>query len=141
MGPEMMNVDQRIRSKLKALGHRANKLIPRKRFLDMVEVCGMYNFDRKNLELTAIDDYGSELIFNWSEKHTTPDQLRIEEVFGNCVHPSARVLHVGIGNSSLALRWNHKVSSIVGTTISRHELEAAKAVNIANYSVHLINKY
>lgn len=136
-----MNIDQKIGGVLEKLGRQTRKLMPRKRFLDMVEVCGIYDFDRKNLELTAIDDSGPELIFNWSEKHTTPDQLRIEDVFGAFAHSSAKVLHVGVGNSGLAQRWNQRVSSIVGTTISRHEMEAARAANLANYSVHLINKY
>jgi hypothetical protein len=41
---------------------------------------------------------------NWSQKWTTPDQLRIERYIDRFDLRSKRILHIGIGNSGLARR-------------------------------------
>lgn len=117
------------------------QFVPRRRFYGCTDVCSRRDFDRVIESFAAVDAGSGELVFNWSEKQTTPDQLRIEEVFGTVAHPSTSVLHVGIGNSGFASRWHDKVSSIVGITVSPPEKERAASLGIHNYSVHLINKY
>jgi hypothetical protein len=78
---------------------------------------------------------------NWSQKWTTPDQLRIERYIDRFDLRSKRILHIGIGNSGLARRFHHRVGEIVGTSIDEPELQLAQNLSYSNYHAVLHNKY
>lgn len=78
---------------------------------------------------------------DWSAKATTPDQWRMENYIDRYDLRSKRILHIGIGNSGLARRFNGRVKEIVGTTIDEPELEVARALALPSYRVVLHNKY
>lgn len=84
-------------------------------------------------------DNGS--VMNYAGRETTPDQQRIEDALATRVFEEARMLHVGVGNSSLARRYAHRVEGIVGLTLSHDEHQHAQTLGIANYEVLMINKY
>ena len=44
-------------------------------------------------------------VMDLSQRATTADQQRIELAMDALVLPGSRLLHIGVGNSSLALRW------------------------------------
>jgi hypothetical protein len=81
----------------------------------------------------------------WSTSATewpSLDQRRIEqaiESFGPTT--SDRILHVGVGSSSLARRFSPRVGLIDGLTVSEAEFAAAEALSLENYKVRLVNKY
>lgn len=76
----------------------------------------------------------------WTQRPTTGGQLRIEAKLEELVtgHPS--VLHIGIGNSSLARRFAPRLARLVGTTISEEEAALANGLGLGNYKVRLANK-
>lgn len=78
---------------------------------------------------------------DWTALDTTPDQQRIEEYLQLSRLSGRSILHVGVGNSSLAVRLSNRVRRIVGTTISPNEATHAARMNIRNYQVELHNKY
>ncbi|MEO7278203.1 MAG: hypothetical protein ABIW33_09300 [Sphingomicrobium sp.] len=78
---------------------------------------------------------------DWSDKATTPDQLRIERYIDRFALRSRRVLHVGIGNSGLAKRFSGRVGEIVGTTIDDTDIEVANRVAVPGYIFFIHNKY
>lgn len=78
---------------------------------------------------------------DWTALDTTPDQQRIEEYLLLSRLSGRSILHVGVGNSSLADRLSNRVLRIVGTTISPNEATHAASLNIKNYQVELHNKY
>jgi hypothetical protein len=80
---------------------------------------------------------------DFSDSPTSPDQLEIEQYLEGqtSLRPSARILHVGIGNSSLALRFHHRCAQIDGLTVIEREKARADALGLPNYSVFLLNKH
>jgi hypothetical protein len=79
---------------------------------------------------------------DWSERPTTPDQASIEDAIDRLIiKPDDRILHVGIGNSSLARRFASRVHLIDGVTIAHEEKTLADALGIPNYTAYLANKY
>lgn len=79
---------------------------------------------------------------DWTDDDTTPDQKRITRVLEAApLGPEHRVLHVGVGNSELARRLSSRVGQIDGVTRAQAEKDMADALNLANYTVHLANKY
>lgn len=78
---------------------------------------------------------------DWTALETTPDQMRIEAYLRFSRLSGRSVLHVGVGNSSLAARLSHRTRRIVGTTISSNEVAYAASLNLPNYRVELHNKY
>ena len=78
---------------------------------------------------------------DWTHQETTPDQERIEEYLLARPLSGLSILHVGIGNSSLARRLSPRVSRIVGTTITPGEIRFAEELGLPNYEVFLHNKY
>jgi hypothetical protein len=81
--------------------------------------------------MIALDD--------WTNRTTTPDQQRIEDILPWYLTPQSKVLHIGVGNSSLATRFHAGVKRIDGITTS--EKEAVFAPEYDNYNVWLCNKY
>ncbi len=78
---------------------------------------------------------------DWSAKATTPDQRRIENYIDRYDLRQKRVLHIGIGNSSLAKRFHGRVKEIVGTTIDEPEIAVARALALPNYRFVVHNKF
>ena len=83
----------------------------------------------------------SEELRDWSDKATTPDQRRMERYVDRYDLRQKRILHIGIGNSGLAQRFNRRVKEIVGTTIDEPEVEVARALRLSNYRFMLHNKF
>ena len=77
----------------------------------------------------------------WVDKETTPDQLTIERYLDRVVSPTSSILHIGVGNSGLALRFASRVRRIVGTTIHSEEADCGHRLNLPNYQVAVVNKY
>jgi hypothetical protein len=78
---------------------------------------------------------------NWALRPTTDDQYRLERYIDRYDLRSKRVLHIGIGNSGLAQRFEGRVQEIVGTTVDQSELDHARGLAIPAYSPVLQNKY
>lgn len=78
---------------------------------------------------------------DWTALDTTPDQKRIEDHLLRLKLSGRSILHVGVGNSSLAARLAGHARHIVGTTISPNEATHGASLNIPNYDVDLHNKY
>jgi len=78
---------------------------------------------------------------DWSAKATTPDQKRIEHYIDRYDLRRKRILHIGIGNSGLARRFQRRVGEIVGTTIDEPEMAVARSLDLPNYRYVIHNKY
>jgi hypothetical protein len=83
----------------------------------------------------------TEDLRDWSDKATTPDQARIERYIDRYDLRSARILHIGIGNSGLAKRFHRRVQDIVGTTIDESEMRVANSLGLPNYRFVKHNKF
>ena len=80
-------------------------------------------------------------LVDYSQSETTPDQAEIEAVLEQTTIEGKRILHVGIGNSSLARKFAHRALAIEGLTVSRAEQLVACELGFPNYRVHLLSKY
>jgi len=80
-------------------------------------------------------------VMDLSQRATTEDQQRIEDALQQVLSSNQRLLHVGVGNSSLAARFASRVRQIVGTTLSEAEHRHALSLPIENYRVEMLNKY
>ena len=80
-------------------------------------------------------------VMDLSQRATTADQQRIEAALDALVMPGARILHVGVGNSSLALRWSKRGVEITGLTVNERELEHANSLQLSGYHTSIANKY
>ncbi|MGE5269131.1 MAG: hypothetical protein ACM3JG_05605 [Thiohalocapsa sp.] len=111
----------------------------------------MSQLQQIGLGLGGINDYcGSEEKLgledvpewqDWIDKPTTRDQTRIEDWLSRLDLIRQNILHIGVGNSSLALRLAGNVHSIFGTTIYQSEKELSETLKLPNYTVALINKF
>ncbi len=97
------------------------------------EICGRFDNPGAPLE--------SDRFLDSSKKPTTVDQSRIEDVIDSMSPDGLRILHVGVGNSSLAQRFASRVASVIGATRSSNEKELADSLRLPRYSVFLANKY
>ena len=77
----------------------------------------------------------------WSRRETTGDQQRIEEYIDRLDLTHLSILHVGIGNSQLAIRFSQRAKSIVGLTISPLEAKEGERLRLSNYRPLVLNKY
>lgn len=102
------------------------------RFKDLPAVC------RSTTEPGLTD---SETWRDWADRPTTPDQLRIEDYLDAQDLHGRRILHIGLGNSSLAKRFIAGAAEIVGTTVVQHEVDHARSLGMERYSAFLNNKY
>ncbi len=78
---------------------------------------------------------------DYSTHETSVDQQRIEDVLRGLPLARATLLHVGIGNSSLARRLADRVDWIDGVTVHANEKALADTLGLPNYRAYLINKY
>ncbi len=84
---------------------------------------------------------GDDRQLDYPERQTTIGQENIEAVLAGKPISAARLLHVGIGNSRLAQRFSAQVQQIDGITMGSEEQLLAKQLELANYTVLLLNKY
>lgn len=102
-------------------------------------------FERLTLDCGGADAPGIADLPDWqdfSERDTTNDQLRIEEVIATLrLGCRGALLHVGIGNSGLAQRFATQFAKIAGITIQQGEIDRAAALGLAGYEVAFANKY
>jgi hypothetical protein len=85
--------------------------------------------------------HGNDNVMNLSAKATTEDQGRIEAALDELLQAGDRVLHVGVGNSSLARRFAPRAGHILGLTLSPAEKSHGDALAIPGYAIRLANKY
>lgn len=78
---------------------------------------------------------------DWSQIKTSCDQLRIENRLLDFIDSDSRILHVGVGNSRLAMRFARRVREIVGMSVSAAEVAWGKSLALSNYDVLHWNKY
>ena len=77
----------------------------------------------------------------WENSKVTSDEKEITDFLNKSkLSENKNLLHIGIGNSHIALNLkNYK--SIDGITISNNELNKAKDLEIPNYNIYFKNKY
>jgi len=97
------------------------------------EICG--NLDTPGLAVNY------KPYINYSQRETTCDQTRLETFLDTLDLAGKRILHIGIGNSSFAERFNNHDALIEGITISEEEYVHALSLGLDNYKVHTANKY
>src|SRR5262249_23304649 len=78
---------------------------------------------------------------DWTDRETTPDQERIEDVLRDNGVAGRVLLHVGVGNSGLAKRFHDSASSIDGITIQEKEYRHALNLALSRYRVRVETKY
>jgi hypothetical protein len=106
----------------------------RERALDpFIEACA--EMESPGLGLDRLDR------LDFSRRDTTLDQMRIEAELEKMDIAGKAILHVGIGNSTLAARLESRVNRIDGVTLCPAEKAMADALKIRNYTVFLVNKY
>lgn len=85
--------------------------------------------------------HGHARVMDLSAGATTLDQLRIESALENLAGHGARILHVGVGNSSLAQRFAARAGHILGLTLSHAEKRHGDALALPGYQIMVLNKY
>jgi hypothetical protein len=98
-----------------------------------LEACG--RIDNPGL---ALDRPGQ---IDFSGRETTVDQAAIENAMAEMNLTASTILHVGVGNSSMAARFASRVQMIDGITMSANEKSHADSLAIPNYRVFVVNKY
>jgi len=78
---------------------------------------------------------------DWSNRATTEDQVRIEEVLKGLDLSQKNLLHVGVGNSELAQKFHKHTRCIDGITIQEPEVSKAHAMDLSGYHVILCSKF
>jgi hypothetical protein len=102
---------------------------------DDLDFCG--RLDRQG---SGIDDPQAA---DFAGSRTSEDQRALEDYLegqGERLAP-ARLLHVGIGNSSLAYRLHLRCRAIDGLTIMPSEKARAESLRLLGYTVYELNKY
>jgi hypothetical protein len=94
--------------------------------------------DRLDEPGVSIDDPD---FVDYSEMPPTIDQQRIERLLAGRDLSTARLLHVGVGDSGLAFRLQGHCRSIDGITVSERERVRAESRGIADYRVLRVNRY
>ena len=96
------------------------------------EVCR--ELDRPGLGHDALQ------MIDFSQRHTTVDQLAIEDALDAMSLDGKAILHAGVGNAGLGVRFHGRTERIDGLTISPAEQAHALASG-AYGEVFLLNKY
>lgn len=78
---------------------------------------------------------------DWADRETTPDQGRIEDVLAHVGVRGRVLLHVGVGNSGLAQRFQASAHAIDGITIQENEVRRSRLLGLSKYRVIAANKY
>lgn len=108
---------------------------------------GVHVLERFGVDLCdAVDEPGSGLdnavLVDFSQMPVcTPDQQRIESVLQARDLASRDLLHVGMGNSHLAMRLSTRCRRIDGITVADAERHRGRTLGLPNYFAHKANKY
>jgi peptidoglycan-N-acetylglucosamine deacetylase len=114
------------------------KIIPKK-IVRSVGRGRSYLFRKKCINLEnpkKVYDEGS-----WVQRGATKDQIRIKRFLREVVSKKTVLLHVGVGDSSIAKGISDNVKKIDGLTVVEQEKEYAESLQIPNYQVQVLNKY
>src|SRR5437764_8596280 len=117
-------------------GHAGQRLLdpaPVNRQALRKPVCG--KLDRPGIALANCFE------IDYSRRQTSVDQARIEAWLGRTDLAGKTLLHVGVGNSSLAKGLAHRVVRVDGLTAHPNEKAHADSLRIPNYRVVLLNKH
>ena len=76
----------------------------------------------------------------WENNSETSDEKEIYNYLKKGKIENKKILHIGIGNSHFATKFNNN-NYIVGITIAKQEFIFAKKLKLNNYKVYMINKY
>ena len=88
---------------------------------------------------TLFNDY-SEFSY-WENREATNDEKYISNYLkDNNLLLDKKILHVGIGNSHIAINATNFMK-IEGITLSKNEIDYGKKLNISNYDIYFQNKY
>jgi hypothetical protein len=98
-----------------------------------VEFCGSLENPGLGLDRPDLVDY--------SQVAATPDQLRIGAYLSQQNLGRKAILHVGVGDSSLAQTLSPLVQQIDGLTVCWNEKHVADALHLSNYRAFYLNKY
>jgi hypothetical protein len=112
--------------------------------ISLIEHLQRHRFRDVPLLCSSLDNPGIDEIAEWQvwiDKNTTPDQIRIEDYLLRIIKSEDAILHVGVGNSSLAKKVCPHGTFVLGTTIHEEEKFYADSSRIQNYVVLLANKY
>lgn len=74
----------------------------------------------------------------WVERKVTKDQSLIEEYLSSKLKADSRILHVGIGSSSVAQKWPG--CTIDGITVMESEKKFADSLGLPNYQTYVMDK-
>lgn len=121
---------------IKILLHKINHLSPT--IKQIINIIRFFTFAKKCKtypQTTTLYSDGS-----WVERKTTKDQEKIEYYLEQNIKPNNTILHIGVGNSSLAKKINKKIKKIDGITIIEEEKNNGDALKIHNYQISIINK-
>lgn len=97
------------------------------------DFCG--NLENPGLGLDRPD------LVDYSQVDVTPDQLRISEYLSQLNLEDTVILHVGVGNSSLAKNLSPHVQRVDGLTVCMNEKHVAESLDLSNYHTFYLNKY
>jgi hypothetical protein len=78
---------------------------------------------------------------DFSERKTTRSEQRVEDHLARQDLAERRLLHIGVGNSSLAERLAPALAAIDGITIMANEKVRADHLGLKNYHIVMINKF
>lgn len=78
---------------------------------------------------------------DWTCRPTTAGERRITDYLTGADIVGKDLLHIGVGNSSLANRLASDLRACFGTSIDIGEVRNAEQLGLANYSVALLNKF
>jgi hypothetical protein len=98
-----------------------------------IDFCG--NLENPGLGLDRPD------LVDYSQVETTPDQMRIGTYLSQLDLSGKSLLHVGVGNSSLAQTLSTSAHRIDGLTVCMNEKVVADSLNLKNYQTFYLNKY
>ena len=76
----------------------------------------------------------------WENNSETSDEKEIYNYLRKDKIVNKKILHIGIGNSHIATKFNNN-NYIAGITIANQEFIFAKKLKLNNYKVYMINKY
>lgn len=78
---------------------------------------------------------------DWTGLPTTAGEKRIIDFLSQEAIQDKRLLHIGVGNSSLAVALCDQLSRCLGTTIQEAEVLHGEGLGLSNYAVLRLNKF
>jgi hypothetical protein len=78
---------------------------------------------------------------SWRDAPPSMEQLRIEDYLAGSSLAGKTLLHVGVGSSSVAKRFQAECRQIDGLTVMADEITYAQGLGYSNYRVYLLDKF